>query len=626
MSTLSSWNNLPGDILREVFAFVKDTSTEEEFTECLYETLFVCKSWSYTSRFRKYNMYEYMDLTLSDVPYFASEVRLKPYIGPLVKSVNIRLNSAEVEVERLDEYLKTILRCCPNLEAFGSTSNVLEPLVTWRLLSMVEKAHHKNIKRISLADQCIPTSNQYTSLSFKFIDSLTELQMCPEVLSDRPVIEATNCIELKKRLNEFKSLTHLQLWGNSVGKSEIVTEVDSLIDSYLCKIPSLELRECYLLRDQDFRRVSNPNSSVKKLQLTDCRVSARAFDYFAAKLQGLEEFTMTTEFRDFEVPEAAAPWWGRLTNICQNVSHYEISIKKFNLKTYLNQIRGCVALSNTLAQGTTELTMALGKRLGVTDYTIEMKQNRSSIRLFDCIETKNAFIDSVFITEAFKSLKPCSIKTIKVLDANAELRPGRVETYLKSILKETDEKKTIKSLKRFWCIFNGAMSLIDGKLDSVVHLDKLFLYRRGAGEQTASIDTSISELKLTNCVFYYDSFLKMSSRLPKVDKLIISRCIFMTKHIYQINIDLPETKLGCLELYFSSIFDSDRIIFLGKCHTIAVNIGDTTTNYVFDRDDKHTYQTIDNGPEELPKSPADFHIVITCKELQSLSISDVVVF
>ncbi|KAI8640527.1 hypothetical protein BD408DRAFT_434172 [Parasitella parasitica] len=625
----SSWNELPIELLEKVFELVEATSSRKEFGKFLYQILFVCESWSNAA---KYKLYSNVDLSLDTVPDFVYTLRTKPTIGSIVRSVKIRLdvvNDETVFSPDLDHYLERILTYSPYLEAFGSSSNDFEPLVTWRLLGITKKANLKCIKRIALMENCIPTSNQYTSLCFKCIDSLTELRLCPDQ-------SLNNCHELKERINEFKSLTKLQLWGNSVAQRPIITEVDSLINSYPDKAPLLELRRCKFSRDHDYTGKMKPNSSVKKLQLTDCRLSGSTLQYLATKLEALETFVLTTEdhtFAETTAKDVIIQCWNGLVDICQGVSHYDISIKDLDPITYLHQIRGFVILSNALAQHTaeipTELTMILDRRDTAKTYGIEVKKNGSFVRFFEsCNRDSGAFMECVHLNEVFKALKPCfSLDIIRVLDASSDLEPECILEYLKTVSKESNVEWAQKSQKKFWGMFNGVMSLVDGKTGSVVHLDKMVFPRRGLGKQMTSMETSISELKLTNCVFHYNVLLKMSPRLPTVGKLIISRCIFMSNSIYQINIDLPETRVGCLELNLNSIFDS-RSIVPPKCHTVAVTIGDVTKNYVYNVGDEHqkTYQKTDEGPVGLPRGPADFHISIKCKKLQSLSISFVSVF
>ncbi|CEP06969.1 hypothetical protein [Parasitella parasitica] len=618
------WEDLPSDLLREVFEVIEGTSSRQEFREFLYQVLFVCKSWSTSASYR---LYEIVDLTLDVIPDFAYTIRTKPNIGPLVKSIKIHLDTDDTKTvfpPHLDHYLKILLRSCPNLKAFGSSSSNFEPLVTWRLLDAAEKAHHKNIRCITMMDERIPTSYQYISLCFKFMDSLTKLHLCPALLPNYHISESTNCRELKDRIYEFKSLTQVQICGNSIADNAIITEVDELVNYYLCKISSLELNKCKFRGDHDYTGQMYPSRNIKKLQLTNCQVSTLALQYFGTKFQGMEKFVMIANcnFAMVDVPNNSITWWDELANVCRKAQHYELTFQKPSMK-----FTNCAKLSSELAQGTTELTIVFDRQIGSSKgYAINMKHNGSFIRLFDLNEVSHGFINAVDVTQIFQALQPCSPAVIKALDVNNELRPERILHYLKQVSQEMNTKQVQKTHKKFWNIFNGVMSLIDGKTGSMVHLDKMTFFRSGLGKQTTSFETSISELKLTNCVFYYNVFLNLSARLPKVDKLIISKCIFMSNSIYQINIDLPETELGHLELNLNSIFDS-VCIFLPKTHTLAVTVGDITRNYVYIEDEHQKfYQKTDKGPEKLPKTPADFHISIKCKKLQTLSVSWVNVF
>ncbi|KAI8641311.1 hypothetical protein BD408DRAFT_418310 [Parasitella parasitica] len=236
-----------------------------------------------------------------------------------------------------------------------------------------------------------------------------------------------------------------------------------------------------------------------------------------------------------------------------------------------------------------------------------MKQNGSSVRLFDRSKDGQAFMQIVRIADIFQALEPCVPNIIRVLDIKYDLRPERVLEYLVHIAKKENVGILQRFEKKSWAVFNAIMSLIDDKAVLLVQLDKTIFPGSGAGEIAVSRDTSISELKLTNCVFYDDALRKMS---PK-----------------QINIDFPETKLGHLELSLNSIFDSSRIVTPGKCHTLSVAIGDVMRNYVYaEHGHQKTYQATDNEPVIESRCAVNFHISIKCKELQSLSVSDVNVF
>ncbi|KAI8645306.1 hypothetical protein BD408DRAFT_412122 [Parasitella parasitica] len=69
----------------------------------------------------------------------------------------------------------------------------------------------------------------------------------------------------------------------------------------------------------------------------------------------------------------------------------------------------------------------------------------------------------------------------------------------------------------------------------------------------------VRELKFTNSVFDSTTFSTMSPQLPEIDTLIFKGCFVKHDSHARFDIEIPETKLGHLELDLSHIDDKRQV-------------------------------------------------------------------
>ncbi|KAI8647846.1 hypothetical protein BD408DRAFT_427418 [Parasitella parasitica] len=169
---------------------------------------------------------------------------------------------------------------------------------------------------------------------------------------------------------------HPDFWDNTVPGKPISIEVDSLINSYPEKAPSLELEECDFFKYPKLYWKNESKQQVTPLHHQSILIIGT---------------------------------WDKLEIIYQKAQRYEISIKDLDFKTYLHQVKGCANLSKTLMQGTTELTVILYKRDSSKNDTIKLEQNGSFVRLSDRFRRDGrTFVDTAHVNETFQNLQPCS--------------------------------------------------------------------------------------------------------------------------------------------------------------------------------------------------------------------------
>ncbi|KAI8638642.1 hypothetical protein BD408DRAFT_435884 [Parasitella parasitica] len=631
--------HLPSEILSTVFEHVQDSPDWKVARSTFYQCLFVCKK---LNELAQTHLYKNVCLQKDEIGPFAWRLlvtRNNKRLGNFVKSVNFYPdNRGEIVSLPPDviQYLNMILQYAPNIESFVSASSDFETLFTWQRLLLAPREQNMYLHQFTLMDRWSTADKyMYTLLSLKYKDSLTNLRLYPVVKPDHRIRQDADYLNLKDHLNEFKSLEQVQFSGAFVNEEPIIPELDGAINHFNPKVHSLYLAECNFSRNPSCPVQVEPNLSIKKLRLGNSILSALSIRYFAAKLKGLKEFVITTGVdtsSQLETKEQHADWWNHLSNLCKQIQHYDINLKDFKSSNYLQQIKGSAKLfqgkkQQEPANNTTEFIMRIGKQdPSLERYMIEMKQNSSSVRLFESKGVSHSqFMHSVEFLEIFDSIQPLSPKTISILNVEHLLNYEETLEYHEVFSGNGTLEEYFNAIcsKRTWNVFNGVASLINGKTGSVVHLDKMVFpsFVQGfaqVGQKVVSEKTSISEMKLTNALIYPSVLPKFSLKMPKIDKLIFDSCIFMTNSLHQLEIDLGEMEVGQLELDLSSVFHSQSLIRTGGGHTITVATRFatiTTYTFIFDEDHK-TYQ----APTGTPGSSDNFLISIKCKELESLAI------
>ncbi|CEP08058.1 hypothetical protein [Parasitella parasitica] len=573
-----------------------------------------------------------------ELGYFGTTLKNTPTLGLIVKSVKICRDITDSSTpfsQEAGQGIDNILKYSTNLEVLGSSSAPFEILMIWSRLLKAADDQYKSLRLFALSDEWSPGSQKsYKLLSLKYKDSLSKLRLYPSALLGYRIHQDVDYCTLKNSIQDFKSLEELQLCGNFVIEDSIITELDSLIDSCLDTVHSLDLRKCNFLVKDDYRGQTKPRSSIRKLKLSDPLLSSSALQYFASKLTALSTFVLTTKLDNTVqsiTEKEYSEWWREMTNFCWNIQLYTICIEHFKFADYLYQIKGGAELSNTIAnhriqqetRNITELTMRFGDLNHMQgNYHIDMNQNGSSVQLFGS-ECSSDFMQTASIPRIFDSLQFFSPRIIRILNmAHSENFENLLQQPARFSL-DSNETSSIND----WSIFSGVMRLIKNKTGSAVHLDRMFFFDSEHIEQFEQRftfkDTSISQLKLTNSLFYPNVLSKMLN-ISKIDNLIFDRCLFMTNYCYQLDIDLPETKLGYLNLNLNRTFHPNSFEHPCRHYTITLVIG--VTNLA-------TYtHTINEQHKAYPKfisrpgTPENFLISIKCQEIESLSISGEKIF
>ncbi|CEP08355.1 hypothetical protein [Parasitella parasitica] len=573
----------------------------------------------------KTKIFENVDLTTDQLAGFTITLVSNPQFGSCVKDLRIHPNTHDSSVRippYIELHLDIILKCCPNLEIFGSPSKHIETEFCWSSLSATRDNQLKRLRRFDLSEWTAGNQTAYSSLCSKSVKSLSSLRLYFGDSSQDTVFTA-----LKSRIREFVSLEQLVLVNTFANDFPVILELDTHIDNCTDKVRSLSLINCRFLSSHNYTGQLNTNNSITELELINPLFSSVAIQYFAAKLQKLRTLTLKTELVDFslsETEEQYTHWWNQMAKLCRCLQRFNINIKSFSAENYLHHIKGGVAMLNAstdhFALDNTEFTMNFGQPdANLEQYIIEMMRNGSSVRLFGSSQISQ-FNYSVNVKYIFQHIQQFSPKTIKILN----LASFNFESILECSIWSTPHIIESYSVTN-WPIFKDVVSLIDKKAGSVVHLDGMIFpnsdYVEIIEQRAISNDTSISELKLTNSLFYPDVLSKML-KIPRIDSLILDRCIFITNSLCHLEINLPDTRLGRLEVNLNRVFRSHSLEHANGHYTIYLDVGTSKKAYIYTVNNQQVYQ------ESLNEFPSEnsFSIAIRCQELKSLIVSSVEIF
>ncbi|KAI8638641.1 hypothetical protein BD408DRAFT_422727 [Parasitella parasitica] len=619
MSKTTRLPYLPSEIIYKIFEHVQDVSGRKKSTSTFYQCLFVCKN---LSALVQGKLLEKVDLTTNQIAGFATMLVSNPQLGFFVKDLRIYSDDEDSEAHSppfVELHLDIILRCTPNLEIFGSPSVHLETNFCWSSLVAARDNQLKRLKRFDLSEWTPGNQTIYSSLCSKSAGSLTSLRLYFGDASQDTVFSA-----LKSRIREFVSLEQLVLVSTFVDEHPIILELDTHINNCVDKVRSLCLKNCRFSSDHNYTGQFNTNDSIRNLELRNSMLSSAAIQYFATKLTALQTFALTTDLYNTTQSELDEPqWWRLMINLCKRLRYYNINVKSFRAENYLHQIKGGIDLLNATADhstiDSTEFTMHLGHSDSTPErYIIEMKRNRSTVRLFGS-EKHSDFFYGANYSRVLQFMEQFSPGTIRILNVAHSTNFEKLSHNPLWFSPASIESFSIGN----WPIFTEVISLIEKKSGSVVHLDKMIFPDSDQVElieqRVISRDTSISKFKLTNSLFYPDVLSKML-KFPKIDTLVFDSCIFITNYRCYLEISLPETKLGCLELNLNRTFYSNSLEYpAAASFTIVLNIGTAKTAYVYIKDGQQVYQK----PLSGPRTADNFVISIKCQELQSLVIADI---
>ncbi|KAG2214500.1 hypothetical protein INT46_005119 [Mucor plumbeus] len=648
MSTLNFWNNLPSEVLQFIFNHIESTSDWKETKNTFYQCELVCKGWARPAR---RELYKNVHLSSDEITKFASAIFSSvttPKLGYLVKNVVfypdlITTPDTIVPIEfphNISQLIDIILQNSPNIERIGSSTAIaFESKFVWRHL-LSAKTQHRHLKLFAFSDGWdIDNRHLYSTLAIKFKHSLAKLRLVPDQLLSS-MHEKNDFLLLVKQLKEFKSLEELQL-SSYYMDDPILGDLDYLINNCSQKTLKLELQDCNLISSSNDTKSLIPNRNIKKLQISNPKIDASSFYYFANKLEVLETLVLSTSIKNTtgsKTQEQLAGWWNQLINLCLPLRYYDIKIDEFNDRHYIQQIRDCTnlliattnrnqenkAMSMGLdSESSSEFTMCInGLETAKENYIIEMKQNNSCIRLFELYSSQR-FIDTVNFDGIFKSISPYSPKIIKILSVEHMLEDDELfhNYIIRNIPPEGFQNYVAKWCNiRSWSIINGVISLINNNIKPMVHLDKMIIPDGPPIIHTiASQQAIVSELKLTNSVLHPNVFLEMSSKLAQVDTLIFKRCTIMSRSPYIIEIILPATKVNRLELSLNRTIYSGSLHHQVGNHTIVVAT-DTKMTATY----KYLYKTGYKSYEDLfatAGSKGNFLIFVRCKQLHEFVVS-----
>ncbi|KAI8637147.1 hypothetical protein BD408DRAFT_425072 [Parasitella parasitica] len=643
MSESKNLNQLPSEILQIIFEQLKYATNWRESTRMLYQCQLVCKGWVRSAQEALYtNVYLPPG---SIAPFFATLVA-SPEIGVLVKNIEFYTDSKFEYSSLKNEFpkgvvntLDAILQGCPNIESLGSpTSPDFESPFIWKRLEAVADNHFKRLKAFSASDAWTTEDKpQYTALAIRFKSSLTKLRLFPYHKSQE-ISKDADFLCLKGHLHEFTRLEYLKLCGSLVTGS-LTTELNALIDECPQTTHSLELEDCKFSLNHTLTGNMCSNYSIEKLILNNPSLSVTSIQYLAKKLAALNTLVITTGVSDLiKEKQEYKQWWEEMKSLCASLQNYDISLYEFLPQTYLQQIKMCANLSTAVTkrlakQNSNLLTefilhMRDPESKKSEDFIIEMKRNNSRIRLFGIKHTKE-FLEKASLQEIVKCIQPYSFDVIRFLNTQHLLESDSILQSFDFTLNDELEYFFRKKFgDRSWAIFSNVRSMANNKTGTTVHLDKMVFPNCPSQEDDEQTKyTSIAELIFTKSLFYPNVFSGMTSKLPEVDTLILDGCTFISSsslQVYQIEIDLNETKLGHLELNMSRVLHSHLLLNPGGYHTIVVTTGTgNTKNYKYMNSiDCETYQET----EYTAGFANDSLIFIKCKELESLAVSGVKVF
>ncbi|CEP11117.1 hypothetical protein [Parasitella parasitica] len=628
------------EILKIIFDQIENTSEGKNSRNTFYQCQLVCKSWF---RSAQYKLYKNVYLSSERITCFANTIKTASIstlkLGNLVRKVEFYIDSTSYATDSvdfklsvdIDQDLDTILQHCPYIEQFCSpASSDFETKRIWKCLLSAENIHRYLNPFASLDKWTFEYRDHYAPLALKYRDTLTKLR-----LHSRPFLDSMKqdfgFLSLKKHIAEFKSLEHLQLLGY-FAETFFNTDLDNLINDCPKTTHSLELRNCNVSSIETHTRGIQPNSSIRKLELTNPRLSDSSIRYFANKLKALEALKLDIKVKfqaQMQTQEDSTEWWNQMVYLCMPLLNYNINIDEFNAMEWLYQIRGGAYLSNTVAQqrkastktNSTEFTMYINHPIITKeDYIIEMKYSDSSVRLFKSGHSQ-LFKLVVDFDRAFEYIQPFSPEAIRILnvqhplyfddllqnfnnDSSSSLAKVLLKNYKHLMPKDGHISGLIPPCNtRNWAIFDGAISMNNSKTGSVIHLDRMIFPDCEERQQTsASMQAGISELKFTNTLFHPNVFPKMSSKLPKVDRLILDGCTIMSDSLCQLDFDFQATKLGYLELKLHNL----------SYRNCQITVETTDTSRV------RTYHSTENGAG----CASNLVISIKCKGLKKWSISN----
>lgn len=649
MSTSKSWNSLPSEVLQVIFNHVESISDWKEAKNTFYQCELACKGWA---RSAQRELYKNVHLSSDKITKFSNAVYSNvttPKLGYLVKNVVFYpdLITTLDTIGSMDfpynvgQLIDIILQHSPNIERIGSSTAIaFESKFVWRHLLSAE-TQHKRLKLFTFSDGWdIDDRHLYSMLAIKFKHSLTKLRLIPNQLLSS-MHKENNFFVLVNQLKEFKSLEQLQLDSYHVD-APILDDLDYLINNCSQKTVKLELQGCNLTSSSNDTRSLIPNRSIKKLQINDPKLNASSLYYFTNKLKALKTLVLSTLIKTptgSKTQEQVNEWWNQLIHLCLPLSYYDIKIGELDDRHYIQQIKGCINLSiatrnrnqenkemsmGSNFESSSEFTMCInGQKTIEENYIIELKQSNSCIRLFELYFSQR-FIDMVNFDKIFETIRPHSLKIIKILSVEHMLEDD--ELFYNYCIKNMPPEGLQNHLEewcniRSWAIINGVISLIKNNIKPVVHLDKMIIPDGPPIHTVVSQQAIISELKLTSSVLHPNVFLEMSSKLAQVDTLILERCTIMSRSPYIIEIILPETKVNRLELRLN------RIIYFGSLYH---QVGNHTIVVATDTEMAATYKYLDATDHSSYKglfatagSKGNFLIYIRCKQLQEFIVSGI---
>ncbi|CEP08345.1 hypothetical protein [Parasitella parasitica] len=635
---------LPAEVLHIIFHHVENTSCWKETRDTFYQCQLVCHNWS---RAAQIELYKNVYLPPDRMTSFSSTLLETKPLGHLVKRIEFYPPTQSSPCpgdfivscpSSVNQDIDIILQHCPNLERITSSiANKFESNFIWRRLQKAASASvvenpYKRLQLFASSDVwSLEESHLYSTLCLQFRRSLVKLRLLPNHLlsSDSSQQRDANFQMIKSKLKEFQSLEELQLCGAFV-KESLINDVDEILDNCHKTTQILQLLNCNLSCNYNhYTGKVIPNRSVKILSLISQHLPASSIRYFAKKLAGLQILALGTEVsilkKTTDVEAECTEWWYQMTKLCKRLQVYNINIDQLDYEAYLHQIKGCVNMSSTIANALkkkaaavaeipgfgNEFIMDLSDPEGTEEkYVIELKQNGSCARLFKSFKG-SFFNELVDYGQLFGCIKPFSPDVIRIFNKPYEFWPNNV---------------------RNWDVFNGVMSLIKDRKASLVHFDTLtwiepfsntFQHDQSAaegGKNNIKIQANISTLMFTGSVLHVNCLPEMSPKLANIDTLIFEGCAISSESPYKLDIILPETKIGRLELNTMAAFYQNQVSFLHGFQTIVV-----TTDTAKMTTCTYTQNVIHNIPCQKPAgtlgSAENFLITIRCKELKSLAVS-----